>query len=66
MDLDQLLTDISVHSPGQWENDQGPKDWWAISTEGAGGIVAYCADEALAYYIRLALINAKLNPIDKI
>lgn len=62
-DLDQLLEDISVHAPGTWENGRGPKDWFAVSTEDAGGIIAYFQEGSHAYAFRLALINAMLNPL---
>lgn len=63
-DLDQLLEDTSVHAPGQWENTEGPLNWWAVSTERAGGIVAYFQKEEHAFGFRLWLINGILNPVD--
>jgi len=59
--LDDLLDSISVHSPGFWENETGPKDWWAVSNE--EGIIAYFGKETDAFFFRLALINARLNKI---
>lgn len=53
---------VSVHAPGQWENDEGPKGWYAISSD-HDGIVAYAGTENLALHIRLAIINALLNPL---
>lgn len=32
-----------IHEPGDWENDDGPKEWWAVSNE--EGIKAYFGDE---------------------
>jgi len=61
--LDQLLQEISVLPPGQWDNDVGPKDWFAVCTE--HGIVAYFGEEVLAFHFRLVLINARLNQIGK-
>ena len=40
-----------VLAPSEWENDNGPKDWYAISTEESGGIVAYAETEELAWLI---------------
>jgi hypothetical protein len=61
-DLDTMLEEVSVHAPGMWENDEGPKDWWAVSTDEDGGIIAYFRDEADAFRYRLDYINRKLNP----
>lgn len=60
--LTELLEDISVHDPGMWENEDGPVDWYAVSTEEAGGVVAYFVHQVDAYRFRLDLINRKLNP----
>jgi len=43
-----------------WENDTGPKDWWAVSND--GGIKAYFGNEKDAFRWRLAMINRELNP----
>lgn len=59
--LDESLETVAVHTPYMWENDNGPKGWYAVSTD--DGIVAYFRDEKAAFYFRLALINASLNPI---
>lgn len=59
--LDDLLEEISVHAPGMWENDEGPKNWYGVSTEEAGGIIAYFAEESDALRFRLAEINRRLN-----
>lgn len=58
--LDELLEDIAVHGPGQWENESGPKDWYAVSTA-TEGIVAYFGREDDALRFRLAEINRVLN-----
>lgn len=63
-DLDQLLEDISVHEPGMWENNKGPKGWFAVSREDEGGIIAYFQHGSHAYAYRLFLANAALNPLD--
>lgn len=60
--LFELLEEVSVHAPGQWQNTNGPKDWFAVSTEKDGGIVAYFRDEVDAYRWRLDYINRQLNP----
>lgn len=57
--LDELLDDWSVMAPGMWENDQGPKDWFAVC--GTNGIVAYFGKESDALRFRLAEINRELN-----
>lgn len=59
--LDELLEQISVHGPSQWENEDGPKGWHAVSREDEGGIIAYFSKEAHAYAFRLFLINAMMN-----
>lgn len=60
--LDELLDKIAVHDPAMWENDTGPKGWYAVSTDD-DGIIAYFHREVDAFAFRLALINAILNPI---
>jgi hypothetical protein len=62
MSLDDWLEAVSVHSPGMWENDQGPKNWYAVSVDDDGGIVAYFRDEIDACRFRLDYINRKMNP----
>lgn len=57
--LDDLTQEISVDAPGQWENDEGPKDWYAVS--GPFGIFAYFGDENEAFRHRLDIINRILN-----
>lgn len=59
--IEDLLEDITVHSPGQWENDEGPEGWWAVSTEFDGGICGYFQHEEQAYGFRMFLINMILN-----
>ena len=60
MDLDELLDEVSVAAPDMWENDEGPKGWYAVITD--DGIVAYFAEEVDALRYRLDLINRHLNP----
>ena len=57
--LDRLLEAWSVLSPGQWDNESGPKDWWAVCND--TGIVAYFADATGAFRFRLSEINRALN-----
>ena len=57
--LDDLLQVWCVDAPGLWENDTGPKGWWAVSND--EGIVAYFGSEADAFRFRLAEINRALN-----
>ena len=60
MDLDELLDEVSVAAPDMWENNEGPKGWYAVITD--DGIVAYFATENDALRFRLDLINRHLNP----
>lgn len=64
MDLDTLLEVIAVDAPGLWENDIGPKDWWAVS-HADRGIVAYFERENDAFRFRLDWINRLLNPTEE-
>jgi len=59
--LDELLDIWHVHAPGMWKNSDGPKDRWAVSSEDAGGIVAYFAEEKDVNGYRLYKINQELN-----
>ena len=61
MSLDDALEQVSVFGPGLWENADGPEGWWAVCDE--DGIIAYFGSEVNAFHFRLAVINAKLNPI---
>lgn len=57
--LSDLLENIAVMAPGQWDNEEGPKDWFAVGDD--NGIIAYCGNETLALHLRLAIINSRLN-----
>ena len=59
-DLDEWLDKVSVLAPGMWENDTGPKDWYAVCDD--DGIFAYFRDETDAFRCRLDYINRQLNP----
>lgn len=59
--LDDALESVSVLDPGQWENETGPKDWYAVCDD--HGIIAYFGSEINAFHFRLSLINSKLNPL---
>lgn len=61
MDIYDLLDTVSVAAPHMWENDEGPKGWYAVITDD-DGIVAYFATENDALRFRLDLINRHLNP----
>ena len=61
--LDEMLDDISVMAPGQWENDDGPDGWYAVVND--DGIIAYFGSETLALGFRLWYINSVLNPIKR-
>lgn len=57
--LDDLLDEWAVIAPGMWDNETGPKDWYAVACD--KGIVAYFGEEAAACRFRLAEINRILN-----
>lgn len=61
--LDEALDEWSVHDPEMWENDEGPKGWWAVSNN--DGIVAYFGEERDAFRFRLSEINRILNGQEK-
>jgi len=61
MTLDEALEEWQVDEPGMWENDQGPKGWWAVSNSN-DSIVAYFLKPEDAYRWRLDMINRDLNP----
>lgn len=61
--LDDLLEEWSVLPPGQWDNDHGPKDWFAVCNN--EGIRAYFEDETDAFRWRISMINLALNPVSK-
>lgn len=58
--LESWLESVSVIDPAQWENDEGPKGWFAVSND--EGIIAYFGSEVDAFRFRLDYINRKLNP----
>jgi hypothetical protein len=59
--LDRWLEAVQVDAPGMWENDAGPKEWYAVSDEDVG-IIAYFQEEVDAFRFRLDYINRQLNP----
>lgn len=61
MTPDEALGEFSIMGPGEWENETGPKDWYAVVSP--AGIVAYVGDEITACHLRLLLINLRLNPL---
>lgn len=60
--IDELLEEISVLSPGHWDNVGAPKDWYAVCDD--TGIIAYFSQERLALNFRLNLINSRLNNLE--
>ena len=40
---------IEIFAPGMWENEEGPKGWWAIAD--SKGIFAYTSDEQTALMV---------------
>lgn len=61
LSLDELLEEISVLGPDQWDNKQSDalEGWFAVATD--AGIIAYFGDEQDALGFRLDLINSILN-----
>lgn len=61
--LDEALEFVSVHPPGQWWNENSATlgHWYAVSSDEAGGIIAYFGEESEAFRFRLAHINRLLN-----
>ncbi len=55
--LDELLEEYLVDFA--WENDEGPKNWYAVSNN--DGIIAYFGNEKDAFAFRLMKINFILN-----
>lgn len=47
---EELETEWDVLPPGTWENETGPKDWYAVSND--TGIVAYFGTEEAAFRFR--------------
>jgi hypothetical protein len=44
-----FVGELNIDDPGMWENEDGPKHWWAISDD--EGIKAYAGDERTAKLI---------------
>jgi hypothetical protein len=57
--LDDLLDSWAVMPPGLWENESGPKEWYAVCND--DGIIAYFANESDAHRFRLSEVNRVLN-----
>ena len=60
MNIYELLDKVSVDAPDMWENEEGPKGWYAVTND--DGVLAYFAKETDAFRFRLDLINRQLNP----
>jgi hypothetical protein len=60
MTIEETLEKWQVIAPGQWENEDGPEDWWAVEND--NGIVAFFGDEVDANRYRLWMVNRDLNP----
>lgn len=41
------VPEVFVMAPGEWDNELGPQDWYAVGT-GDEGIIAYAWNEELA------------------
>jgi len=69
--LGNMLEEVSVHPAGDIPaiadipGDHTLKDWYAVSTDDAGGVIAYFRDESTALRFRLDYINDSLNPLPK-
>jgi len=61
MDIHELLDKVHVDAPCMWENEDGPKGWYAVATDD-DGIIAYFFKEKDAFRFRLDYINKQLNP----
>lgn len=59
--LQDFLDKIVVYNSDEWENNEGPKNWYAVAADN-DGIIAYFLDEVDAYRFRLDYINRQLNP----
>jgi len=66
--LAEMLDDVSVDTVDDYHNEandgklDGIMGWYSVST-GDESVIAYFADERLASFFRLALINARINPL---
>jgi hypothetical protein len=66
--LDEWLEAVSVHQVDSYLNETNKNglnaliDWYGVSTDDDGGIIAYFRDEKDAFRFRLDYINRKLNP----
>lgn len=69
LSLDQWLDAVSVHGIDDYHNEVnggqlgGVLGWYGVSTDDAGGIIAYFNNENDAFHYRLDYINRKLNPL---
>ena len=59
--LSDALENWQVDEPGMWENDTGPKDWWAVSNNDEAIVAYFCKPED-AYRWRMDQINRQINP----
>ena len=57
--LEELLEEWSIMAPGDWDNETGPKDWYAVTND--TGIIAYFGESKDAFGFRLNKINQILN-----
>ena len=62
MDISEALEAVSVHPADEIPDWKGSPDWFAVSTDDAGGVIAYFVSEADAFAFRLAIVNRLLNP----
>jgi hypothetical protein len=66
MTLEQALEMVSVHPAEEIPDWRGNPNWYAVSTDEDGGVIAFFAREVDAFAFRLAIINRLLNPESRI
>jgi hypothetical protein len=62
MTLQEALDFVSVHHADEIPDWKGSPEWFGVSTDSDGGIIAYFAKETDAFAFRMAIINRLLNP----
>ena len=60
--LDEWLDAVSVHDADHETFGKGLEDWFGVSVDYEGGIIAYFRDVDDAFRFRLDYINRQMNP----